>query len=100
MFVLFIKYLNNVETSPDPHTPELGLDGGVGFQGDFHRSAIALAGDALGFNPGVQVAGGFDGHGRARWGSDLEGQGTVGRRGLEGDLGRCVHGAAGALNGH
>ena len=38
---------------PHPQAPELGLDVRVGFQGYFHRSAIALAGDALGFDLGL-----------------------------------------------
>ena len=59
---------------PHPQAPELGLDVRVGFQGDFHRSAFALAGNALGFNPGVEVAGGFEGDGGPRWSADLEGQ--------------------------
>ena len=61
-------------TLPHPQAPELGLDVGVGFQGDFHRGGVALAGDALGFDPGVEVAGGFDGHCGSLRGSDLEGQ--------------------------
>ena len=74
MFVLFTKYLNIVERLPHPHAPELGLDVGVGVEGDFHWGAVALAGDALGFDPRVQVAGGFDGYGRSLRGADLEGQ--------------------------
>jgi hypothetical protein len=57
-----------------PHPPELGLDVGICLQGHFHWGGVALAGDALGFDPGVQVAGGFDGYGRSLWGADFEGQ--------------------------
>ena len=45
-----------------------------------------MAGDALGFGPRAQVAGGFDGHGRALRGSDFEAKGSVGFRGLESQL--------------
>ena len=72
------RYRDNVWTHsthlPHPHAPELGLDIGVGLKGHFHRGGVALAGDALGFGPGVQVAGSFDGHGGALGGSDFEGQ--------------------------
>ena len=57
-----------------PYAPELGLDGGVGVEGDFHRGGVALAGDALGFDPGVQVAGSFKGHARSLRGADFQGQ--------------------------
>jgi hypothetical protein len=46
------------------------LDVGVGLKGDLHRRASALAGDALGFGPGAQVAGGF-------WGFTAEGDPDV-----------------------
>ena len=57
-----------------PQPPELGLNARVGVEGDFNRGAIALAGDALGFDPRVQVACGFDGYGRSLRGADFEGQ--------------------------
>ena len=84
--------------SPHPHAPELGLDVGVGLKGDLHRRASALAGDALGFGPGAQVAGGFDGHGGALGGSDFQAKGSVGFRGLESQLRAVVHRAATALD--
>jgi hypothetical protein len=83
---------------PNPYAPELGLDVGVGLKGDLHRRASALAGDALGFGPGAQVAGGFDRHGGALGGSNFEAQRSVGFRRLESQLRAVVHRAAAALN--
>lgn len=57
-----------------PQAPELGLDVGFGLKGDLNWRASALAGDALGFHPGVQVASGFEGYGRCLRGADLEGE--------------------------
>jgi len=49
--------------SPHPYAPELGLDVGVGLEGDFDGGSVALAGDALAFGPGGEVGGGFEGQG-------------------------------------
>ena len=62
------------------------MDVGVGLKGDLYRRASALAGDALSFGPRAQVAGGFDGHGSALGGSDFQAKGSVGFRGLDGEL--------------
>ena len=74
MFKVSERFRNLFNSLPHPYAPELGLDVGVGLQGDFHRGAVALAGDALGFGPGVQVAGGFNRDRGSGGGSDFEGQ--------------------------
>ena len=84
--------------SPHPHAPELGLDVGIGLEGDFDGGSVALAGDALGFGPGAQVAGGFHGHGGALGRSDFETQRSIGFRGLESQVRAVVHRAAAGLD--
>ena len=72
MFKVSERCRNLFNSLPDPYAPELGLNVGVGLKGDLYWRASALAGDALGFGPRAQVAGGFHGYGGALGGSDFE----------------------------
>jgi len=49
--------------SPHPDPPKPGSLFGGGGCGDGYRLARALAGEALGFGPGGEVGGGFEGQG-------------------------------------